>query len=61
MKTIIVVVSDNVHQVAMTPPNTAVGSEMTMPDGRMFKRTKVKYRKNGQMIYYYKQVDTTGK
>ena len=58
MRTVIVVVNNNVYQVALTPPNATIGESVSMPDGRTFKRFKVKYRSNGQMIYFYKQVDT---
>lgn len=58
MRTVIVIVHNNVYQVAVTPPDAPVGESMSMPDGRTFKRFKVKYRSNGQMIYFYKQVDT---
>lgn len=61
MRTVIVVVNNNVYQVALTPPNAPIGESMSMPDGRTFKRFRIKYRSNGQMIYFYKQVDTNAK
>ena len=58
---IIAVVRGNVYLIAMAPQETAPKSSVEMDDGRVFDRVKIKYRRNGQMIYYYKQVDTTGK
>lgn len=56
---VIVVVKGNVYQIAMASPDTAPSDTVTMNDGRVFERSRIKYRNNGQMIYYYKQVDTT--
>lgn len=58
---IIVVIKGNVYQIAIASPSTAPNASVTMDDGRVFERAKIKYRNNGQMIYYYKQVDTTRK
>ena len=56
---IIVAVNGNVYQIAIASPSTAPNAMVTMDDGRVFVRTRIKYRNNGQIIYYYKQVDTT--
>lgn len=62
MGIVIVSVEGNVYSVAIAPPNREYGDtiELHFP-ARLLKRIKIKYRANGQKIYYYKRIDTNAK
>ena len=62
MGVVIVSVEGNVYGVAIAPPNREYGDVVRVESpSRVFKRYKIKYRANGQRIYFYKRVDTDAK
>ena len=62
MGIVIVSVDGNVYGVAVAPANREYGDTIELQSpARSFKRTMIKYRANGQKIYFYKRIDTNAK
>ena len=62
MGIVIVSVEGNVYSVAIAPPNREYGDVISIESPhKVFERFRIKYRANGQKIYYYKRIDTNAK
>lgn len=62
MGIVIVSVEGNVYSVAIASPNKEFSEVVELQSPfRTFKRTAIKYRANGQKIYFYKRVDSNAK